>query len=259
MLHSRIYDCHIYHSRNLPVKHEFSYRSFNFCIDLDEVDSLSQHSFLFGLERYRPFRFVPEDSLFSKPQDTPLDLKKSVIRYAQEKGVHEPIARVEFLGSVRTLGYSYNPASFFFGYSPENQVLFAIVEVTNTYREKKAYFVPVHGSALRSRQEKLFYVSPFSDLDTQFEFNLRAPDQKLAIQIDSLKTIADQTVRVHATLTGIVKPFRNFNLIQSLIRYPLVPLVILFKIHYQAFLLYLKKVPYLKKNTKTELQKGGLS
>ena len=259
MLSTRIYDCNIFHSRNLPVKHAFSYRSFNFCIDLDEVESLSRHSIFFGLDRFKPFRFVPADSLFAGKNSTALDLKRAVISYAEEKGVQESIHRVEFLGNVRTFGYSYNPASFFFGYSHDQRVLFGIVEVTNTFKEKKAYFIPLQENSLISQQAKLFYVSPFTDLDSQFDFHLKAPEQKLFIQIDSVKASTDQTIKVHATLTGTSKPFQSSTLLKSLIHYPLVPLTVMFKIHFQALKLYLKGIPYLKKNSKNHLQKGGLS
>ncbi len=260
MLKTRIYNCHIFHSRNLPVSHQFSYSSFNFCIDLDEVESLSQKSIFCGTERFRPFRFVPEDSIFSKKGDSAIDLKRSVIQYAQQKGISAPVARVEFLGNIRTFGYSYNPASFFFGYSHDGNPLFAIVEVTNTFKGKKTYFVPMNENKLRLSQEKLFYVSPFSDLDSQFEFSLCAPTNKLSIQIDSIKRVnTDSTVKVHATLSGFALPFCTLTLIRAMIRYPFVPLVVMIQIHFQALRLYLKGAPFKKKNSQINLQKGGLS
>lgn len=256
---SRIYDCKVFHSRQEPVPHQFTYAYSTFCLDLDEVDEIARRFLLFGVNALSPLRFVPSDSLLGAGMGSAQQFKRSVIQFAQEKGVNTPIARVELLGSVRTFGYSYNPAAFIFGYGQGDQLLFGIVEVTNTYYEKKVYFVPVSPTHPRSAvhtEQKLFYVSPFVELDTNFEFRLNRPDSNLNLQIDSRKP--GSLVVLHAVLQGKSLPFTGSNLLRYLLRHPLITLGVMAKIHFQAARLYLKRVPYQKKSDRPELQKGGL-
>ena len=76
--------------------------------------------------------------------------------------------------------------------------------MTNTFREVKPYFLAADAAALERgefhlRVPKHFYVSPFSDVDVAFDFRLRCPGSRMAVQID------DYTGRermLTSTLTG---------------------------------------------------------
>lgn len=158
-IRSRLYDCNVFHSRKEPIQHQFTYRYFTFCLDLDEVHQLSERSFLFGLQKLKPFRFVASDSLLGLNCNTAGELKESVIRFAERMGVFSPVTRVELLAHVRTLGYSYNPAAFYFGYDGDNRLLFALVEVTNTFHEKKYIlfqYLPLVEVKLMARRRSFF-------------------------------------------------------------------------------------------------------
>lgn len=256
---SRIYDCEVFHSRHAPARHSFKYRYFTFCLDLDEVDSLAKKFSFFGTQVFKPFRFVPKDLIFGNNAPTAAAVKAAVIGFASKMGARSPIERIEFVGHVRTLGYAYNPAAFYFGYGKDDRLLFGIVEVTNTFHEKKAYFIPADSSGrdgLSDIQQKLFYVSPFLDLDTHFEFSLKQPAETLSLQIDSRKP--GTSVVLHATLKGIARPFTAQRLLLNFFRFPLITLGVMAKIHIQAAKLYLKRVPYIKKLDHPNLQKGGL-
>lgn len=254
---SRLYDCEVFHSRTEPVEHRFAYRYFTFCLDLDEIEALSRRHILFGTGRLKPFRFVAEDSLFGAPGCTAEELKRSIVRFAVGKGLQAPIARIERVAHVCTLGYSYNPAAFYFGYGEDDELLFGIVEVTNTFRERKAYFIPAspgRGDEIHGEEQKLFYVSPFVDLDSTFEFRLQRPATTLRFQIDS-----KSSHRVlHAVLTGKSRDLTDGGLFLRLVKFPFLTLGVMAKIHFQAARLYLKRVPFRRKADRPELQKGGL-
>jgi len=258
-IRSRLYACEVFHLRKAPSVHQFTYHYFTFCLDLDEVEELSKKSLWFGVQKFKPFRFVASDSLLGSECNNVRDLKESVIQFAKRMGVNSPVERVELLAHARTLGYSYNPAAFYFGYDQDDRLLFALVEVTNTFRERKVYFVPASYTGLDEAlgaEQKLFYVSPFIDLDTQFEFKLKRPHQSLYIQIDSKKQ-GSETI-LHSVLKGESLKLTNANLFFYLLRYPLITLGVMAKIHFQAVRLYLKRVPYLKKSDRPDMQKGGL-
>ena len=99
---------------------------------------------------------------------------------------------------------------------------------------------------------KYFYVSPFFDLDTTFDFQLRVPGETLRIQIDDYK---EGRKAFLSSLVGREKPLTDFNLLRSFFRIPFVTLKVIALIHIQAGLLYLKKLPYHKKSENPDLQK----
>lgn len=253
---SRLYDCTIVHSRSHPKAHRFVYRYFTFCIDLDEMESLSQKTYFFGTGRFKIFRFLARDFFLGNSHKLS-DLRKEITSYAKSKGVDD-ITRIEVLGHVRTLGYCYNPACFYFCYGSNDQMRGVILEVTNTFKERKVYWIPAQSAPSRAEGsvEKYFYVSPFVSLDSKFECQFERPEAQLKIQIDS--QVKGQTI-VHAFLTGKKKTFSHWNLFRCALRYPLVPLRVMGSIHVQALRLYLKGIAFFRKNEFPELQKGGLS
>lgn len=255
-LRSRLYDCEVTHVRTQPVRNAFRYSYSTFCIDLDEVVRLQ--GALFGTRWWNPFRFVARDFIFGRTtaHANASDMKEAIHAYALSKGV-EGIQRVELVAHMRTFGYAFNPAAFYFCYGTDDQFLCAILEVTNTYLEKKAYLVRANGAHRASgRQTKEFYVSPFVDLDAEFDLKLDSPGERLRLEIDSLK--AGQCI-VKSLVIGAKRDWSSAAMVAAMVRFPLITLQVIAKIHYRALLLFLKKVPHLRKNDRLELQKGGLS
>jgi DUF1365 family protein len=247
---SRIYDCEVLHTRSTPKKNHFKYRYFTFCLDLDEIEVLSRKYFFFGEGFWKLFQFRANDFIFSETKSEnqlATDLKTGVCNYAQKHGVTAPIARVELIAHMRSFGYAYNPANFYFCYSSDNQPVCAILEVTNTYREKKAYFLgseTLNDKTFYSQQLKRFYVSPFVDLGSLFDMKLALPTESLRLQIDSL---LNGELQVHSLVTGNAVSITDLVLVTRLLRHPLISILIMVRIHYQALQLFLKKVPYFKK------------
>jgi DUF1365 family protein len=99
---------------------------------------------------------------------------------------------------------------------------------------------------------KYFYVSPFFDHDADFDFNLTIPGEKLNIRIDTQKNGQRSFI---STLTGSAKPLNAGYLLWYAIRFPLIPLRVMFLIHWNALLLWLKKIPFHKKADQSNLQR----
>ena len=95
--------------------------------------------------------------------------------------------------------------------------------------------------------KKKFYVSPFMDMETFYNFKLLNPDDKLSVyikQTDRVGTI------LTATQTGEKKEFTSKQLIKNFFKYPLMTIKIIGSIHYEALLLWKKGAIYRKKNNK---------
>ena len=273
-MNSRIYECHIMHARFVPKPHRFAYRVFMLAVDLDELPALHRRLHLFSVNRPNLYAFRETDYLpTSEPLHNPTppakchllgdtlapapaaSLKARVLAFLAAHGVDlGPRGRVELVTLPRVFGYLFNPVSFYYGYDSAGACVASIAEVTNTFREMKPYFLGPEtlqpaasaeaASAFQLRIPKHFYVSPFSDVDVAFDFNLRPPSGKLSVQIDDYIG-GERTLT--STLTGPARPLTDARLAWFTLKYPLITLRIIGLIHWHALLLYFKKMPWFGK------------
>lgn len=246
------------HHRLAPKVHCFHYNVFMFYLDLDEIDGLSKRLKLMSRNRFNLFNFRDKDHLQLPREnpDTTKNTRQHITAYLQQNGVDIGNGRIMVLTNLCTLGYQFNPVSFYFCYDEAGQAVCSVVEVCNTFREMKPYFLgrdTRYDEAFKLNTEKYFYVSPFIDMDTHFDFDLNIPDQKLKIKIDDYDK-AGQRFFI-STLSGVKKNLTDANLLLYFISFPLITLKVIWLIHWQALKLWLKKIPFHKKNDNKDLQK----
>ena len=200
---------------------------------------------------------VTKPAIASKLRNSekPGPLKARVLAFFAAHGVDPgPDSRIELLTLPRIFGYAFNPVSFYFAYDAAGSCVAAIAEVTNTFREMKPYCfgpadrrtdsTPSVPCTFHRRVPKFFYVSPFSDVDVEFDFQLRAPTEKLFLQIDDY--VGNQrTFTSH--LSGPARPLTDARLAGLTFRFPLLTLRIIALIHWQALRLFFKKMPWFAK------------
>ena len=185
-------------------------------------------------------------------------MKERLREYLQSNGVEFPAdGRVLLLTLPRVVGYIFNPVSFYFCMNPAGSPVCAVAEVGNTFGEKKLYLLPKPGEDGRFRllAPKLFYVSPFSNLDLQFDFKLRVPSERLEIHIDDRE---EGQLTLLSALTGRRAPLTTPRLAWWTLKYPLVTLKVIGLIHFQAFLLWAKRLPFHRKSANPHLQRDIL-
>lgn len=257
-----LYDCDVMHARLAPREHRFTHSVFSLAANLESFSSLGEGLRLLGPEGswapyqlrdgdYLPRRpiFHPQqqtEAFFGQPNDT---LPARARAFAAAHGYEvSTTAHLTLIALPRAFGKSYNPVSFIL-ITENDQLLAAIAEVHNTFGERKAWFLgpdcrQTDGS-LKLRTPKQFYVSPFSGLDTEFEFILRTPDQRLILKVDHWE---NGTRTLISAWTGRRVPLTDLRLAWLTLRMPFLISKVVALIHLHALWLWLvKRLPLRRK------------
>lgn len=244
-----LYESTITHTRTSPKKHAFSYRVFMFAIDLDNFPKLP----LLSQNRFNLFSIDNRDHIHTDPTKT---TRQNLNDFLSKNGTIIPAeAKITLLTFPRILGYSFNPVSFYYIHSHKGKPITAVAEVTNTFREMKLYPLgePNAQGNFDHTTSKEFYVSPFSDPNDTFHFRLHQPTDTWTVFIDNL-TASKPTLL--SQIRSKRKPITSLRLAWFAIKYPLLSILIIFRIHLHALLLFLKKIPHFPKSTPIKYREG---
>ena len=242
-MNSCIYNGIVTHTRFKPIRHNLRYKTFSLLLDLDEVEKLDKKLSIFSHNKFNIFSFYDKDH----GDRDGSSLKTWVLSNLKKFNIHQNINTIKILCYPRIFGYVFNPLSIFYCYNNTN--LKAIFyEVKNTFNEQHTYIFKVNNNEkIDQKCKKKFYVSPFMDMETYYNFKLLEPNEKLSVYIKQTDT--EGTV-LTATQTGDKKELSLKQLILNFIKYPLMTIKIISSIHYEALLLWKKGAIYRKRNKK---------
>ncbi|MDC1095821.1 DUF1365 domain-containing protein [Pelagibacteraceae bacterium] len=242
-MNSCIYNGVVKHQRFKPIKHSLSYKTFSLLVDLDEIETLANNISIFSLNKFNIFSFYNLDHGVRDGSS----IKDWVLKNIKKFNISNNITKIKLLCYPRIFGYVFNPLSIFYCY--ENNDLRAIFyEVKNTFNEQHTYIFKIkNNKKIEQKCKKKFYVSPFLDMETYYNFKLLNPKDKLSIFIK--QTDGEETI-LTATQTGEKKEFSFKQLLINFFKYPLMTIKIISSIHYEAFFLWKKGAVYRKRTKK---------
>lgn len=234
---SSIYVGSVMHRRMRPRMHHFRYRAFWLLLDLDELDDLSSKLRCFSYNRSNIFSFYDADH----GDGTATPLRVQLECHLAEAKVDLDGGRIRLLCMPRTLGYCFNPISIFFCYRSDATLAAVVYQVHNTFGERHSYVIRVEGqnAALHQRCRKLFYVSPFLEMDMRYDFRITGPDERIAVGIcasSSTKPV------LNAVLAGTRRNFTDRNLIFVFLKIPAMTIKVIAAIHWEALRLWVKGI-----------------
>ena len=246
-----LYECSVMHARLKPKRHSFDYRVFMFSVDLEDLSALNRKLFGFSHNRFNLFSIDDRDHVdLGKAGGIRANLSEWLI----SQGVCVPEdARIRLVTFPRVLGYGFNPVSFYHVVSAEGRVIAVVAEVVNTFREMKLYLIGAAGAdgVAHRRVAKNFYVSPFSDPGMDFDFKVGTPGDNLRVNID----VYQEGERVLlSAVSGERRELESARLLWYALKYPLLSFRIIGLIHWHAFLLWIRKVPFFRKSERRDVQ-----
>ena len=135
VINSCLYKARVMHHRLSPKQHVFWYDVFMFYLDLDEINTLSKKLKWMSRNRFNLFNFRDKDHLQLPREnpDTSKTVREHITDYLQENAVNIGNGRIMMLTNLCTLGYQFNPVSFYFCYDEQDNPICSVVEVCNTF------------------------------------------------------------------------------------------------------------------------------
>jgi len=242
-MNSCIYNGEVTHTRFKPVRHFLKYKTFSLLIDLDEINLLDKSIGIFSHNKFNIFSFYDKDH----GDRDGSNLKDWIISNLKKFRIKENITNIKVLCYPRILGYVFNPLSIFYCYEKDKLVAI-FYEVKNTFNEQHTYIFKIKNEEeIIQKCRKKFYVSPFMDMETYYNFKLLNPNDKLSVFI---KQTDSNGLILTATQTGDKKEFSFKQLAINFLKYPLMTIKIISSIHYEALLLWKKGAIYRKRDIK---------
>lgn len=236
------------HSRHVQTKRVFTYEHFMFALDLLNLEQYEALYPLMGFNRSGFYNFRFEDHYILKSHGL------SGLSVQTEKNFGRTLdsyKQIILITNLRSLGYVFNPISVYICLRKDTNSEFDIIyEVGNTFGEQKYFYT----SRLEDIQAKEFYVSPFIQHQYDFKFQLAIETSNFVLRVITQTQEAEPILT--ASMNARMEPLTKKTILSALFRHPLINFKVIFLIHFQALLLYLKRMRFYRKSEFSEHQRN---
>jgi DUF1365 family protein len=234
----------VLHQRLFPLRYRFRYRVVGCLIDIDRLEDLQHQHRLFSVNRFNVFSVHTQDHA---RRDGSAWRPWIEARMA-EMGISLDGGRIRLLMIPRILGYAFNPLSVWYCEDRNGQVRAVLLEVRNTFGEHHHYALHADGAAMSwpvlAEKPKRFHVSPFIGMDATYRFRITNPDNGPRIGIREYQGV---NLMLIASQKGALLPFNDRQILRAFLRMPLASVKIMFLIHWQALLIWLRGGKYFSR------------
>ena len=229
----------VVHVRLRPVTHRFVYPVFYVRLNLARLDQCNSR--WFGVDRWRPLSIRRRDY---GPRDG-----SSLERWMRALLLEHDIAadgEIWLQTFPRVAGHVFNPVSFWHCHDAGGRLRAVLAEVNNTFGESHRYLLRITGDAGQERAScvKQLHVSPFCQVEGHYRFRFRLGGANHCTGLDYHD---NQGLLLKTSLSGRPVPLTDRGVLGALLRYPLLGLGIVARIHWQALKLWLRQVPFFSK------------
>ena len=245
LFNSCIYSGFVTHRRFKPKRHFFKYKTFSLLINLNEIENLGEKIKFFSYNKFNILSFCDVDH---GPRDgsSLIDWVKKILSEAK---INIGTGTIKLLCYPRFFGYVFNPLSVFYCYDDNSQLKAILYEVKNTFNEQHTYVFSASPSSniILHKCDKKFYVSPFMEMKTFYNFRLLKPGKILNIYI---KQSDVEGTLLTAYQVGKKIEMSSKNLLFQFLKHPLMSFKVIVAIHFEALRLWIKGVKHVKRKIK---------
>ena len=146
----------------------------------------------------------------------------------------------------RIFGFTFKPVSFWYCHDTSDNLRAIVVEVNNTFGERHCYLLDKPQWGIEQTADKVFHVSPFCSVEGQYRFRFMRTSDRTVARIDHDDAIG---ALIQTSVSGRLVALTTRSQWQALLRYPLMTVMVVVRIHWQAFKLWRKKVTFFSKPT----------
>lgn len=234
----------VMHQRLRPVRHGFRYPVFFLRFPLSRSAELANR--VFSINRFNLLSFHHADH---GDGGDPESWVRGILAAEGVAGADGEIVLQTF---PRVLGYVFNPVSFWYCHARDGALKAIVVEVNNTFGERHCYLLEDAGRDLRGGMSlsarKVFHVSPFFEVVGGYRFRfLAARREHCARVVARIDYHDDDGDLLITALSGQAQEFSPRNLLRACVAMPLMTLAVTLRIHWQALLLAVRRVPIMGK------------
>ena len=158
----------------------------------------------------------------------------------------------------RVLGFTFKPVSFWYCHRTDGTLAAIVVEVNNTFGERHCYLLSGPGLAFgrELQASKVFHVSPFCAVAGSYRFrfmrnNLGSAGDRPPTEFGRTVACIDhhdaQGLLIQTSVSGELRPLTAASLRAAFFGMPMMTLGVIVHIHWQALMLWRKRVPFFRK------------
>jgi len=234
-MNSHLLEGVVRHRRVRPFVYALEHSVFYVALDLDELDEVPRRVRSVSRNRWNLLSFRDDDHLLPPSRD----VRAAVLDVLRGEGVDPDGWQITLVTNLRSLGYVFNPASFFLCRDGSGELRMVIVEVHNTHGERHLYVLRSDeaGPAFSDSMEKAFYVSPFIEIIGRYTVRVRDEPTRLRITINEQQ---GDDLLLHTSLDLTRHRLSDRMVLRMLVRHPLLSQRTIGLIHWHALRLWLR-------------------
>lgn len=233
-----IYEGQVIHHRFRPREHQFTYKVSYYFVNLENPP-----------QEIQIFPFLTFDHCkYLHGQEIRFEMNRKF-----GAGSGDRVKNIFILTQLSYFGFCFNPVSFYYCYGQEGELLYVVSLITNTpWGEKHLNLFDFQSNLGQEHFKKDFHVSPFMPMEIDYNWEFSPPDDKFQIQMfNQLKDENDPFFFVQMNLNA--KELSRKNVLKNWLSFPIMSFKTVWGIYWQAFILYLKKIPFYTHPKKREI------
>jgi len=233
----------VQHTRLRPRHHAFIYPTYFLLLPMRSLQA--QGTTALARNRWAPLSFYDSDHGDGRSMAQGGALAWLDELLARE-GITDADGEVWLHTYPRVLGFTFKPVSFWYCHRADGSLRAILAEVNNTFGERHCYLLDAPAYGVELRAAKVFHVSPFCPVQGQYRFRFMLTPglsgTMARVDYDDANGPLIQT-----SVGGRLQALTPASTRHALLRYPLMTLMVVLRIHWHALRLAVKKAPFFRK------------